>query len=60
MREAFTCKWGPHFTARDFAIQARYFQKWGTLQKSFVHLDKSKLAFVAPEFTMAVKFAMPF
>lgn len=59
VREAFTCKWGSEFSVGDYAIQRRYYQKWGSSQKSYVFLDKSKPAFISSDLVMAVKFAMP-
>jgi hypothetical protein len=59
VREAFTYKWDTTFEAGDYAIQGRYYQKWGKSKGSFVYLDNSKLAFVSPYLVMTVKFAMP-
>ena len=59
VREAFVCKWGSEFNVGDYAVQGRYYQKWGSSQKSYVFLDKSKPAFIPSDLVMAMKFAMP-
>jgi hypothetical protein len=56
VRSAFKCKWGCEFEVGEYAVAGRYFQKWDRVDKSYVFLDGSCIAYIPANLVCHVKF----
>jgi hypothetical protein len=55
---AFKCKWGCEFEVREYAVAGRYFQKWDRVEKLYVFLVRSCIAYIPVDLVCHIKFAM--
>lgn len=59
VKEAFICKWACKFEVGNEATGGYYYQKWGTVEGSFVLLQKLHMVYMHAHLVRAVKFLMP-